>query len=364
MFRVLNQLPKSTSGIQPVAQHGYLVKEVHRNLTAVQSHYQSFTFTVNSDHLLYKLLAALPISFSESVQNYYDRLVDGTPELANRVKLTTERYSGQLFNSEFYPDLHECVIAHGESRLLTREFLSNWRMWSPVRIIDHPFTDLRYLPLHPKKASTGHGFATIYIDVPLLALQYRMWALAMSYVEDGQLRVKEPMMSFLASFPLVNALWSHNDVVFRNNCFGADVTQRLMSSPNNVTNQDNLLLQVAVTTRATLLKRQRTYGDMLRQTLAFNVDQFNATRLPFIGDMRQTRWARDIGCLRLWRQLIETAEVSESLSRNGQENNDLRRAMERTLNEGTWTAAPLPSDLRKFFINDVTQLLDLLNKAI
>lgn len=104
MFRVLNNLPRTSSGVQPVPQKDYLIREVQRNLQTIQNHYQGFTFAVQSDHILALLLAQLPMRYDISVQTYYDMILDLTPELGNRVKLTTSRYAGKLFDGAFYQD--------------------------------------------------------------------------------------------------------------------------------------------------------------------------------------------------------------------------------------------------------------------
>src|SRR5699024_11678451 len=76
MFRVLNNLPRTSSGVQPVPQKDYLIREVQRNLQTIQNHYQGFTFAVQSDHILALLLAQLPMRYDISVQTYYDMILE------------------------------------------------------------------------------------------------------------------------------------------------------------------------------------------------------------------------------------------------------------------------------------------------
>lgn len=360
MFRVLNNLPRTSSGVQPVPQKDYLIREVQRNLQTIRNHYQGFTFAVQSDHILALLLAQLPMRYDISVQTYYDMILDLTPELGNRVKLITSRYAGKLFDGAFYPGLHEAIIATGESRLISRDVLDNWRNWSPVRIVTHPYANLRYIPLHRKPVEEGRGFAVIMVDVPLLALQYRMWSLVMGHNVDGKWVVKEPVTSFLASFPLVNALYSHNDVVIRNRCLWVSPAKNPLKSPIYVNDLDNVFSQVVLSVQHHLLRRRRSYTDMLKQIPSLYGDQYQATRMGYTVDLRQTRWARDLGCLSLWQQLVTLQNVSESVGFSSQADNDLYRAADRSLKEGNWESSPLPGDLRREVIAQVADLLKIL----
>ena len=77
-------------------------------------------------------------------------------------------------------------------------------------------------------------------------------------------------------------------------------------------------------------------------------------------DLRQTRWARDLGCLSLWQQLVTLQNVSESVGFSSQIDNDLYRAADRSLKEGNWESSPLPGDLRREVIAQVADLLKIL----
>lgn len=359
MYRVLMNLPSLSSGVQQIPQRDYLIRELKNNLNEVQKRYQRFTYTVPSTHLLYLLLAQLPIRFDTSVQRYYDSIVDITSSSASRVGLTTDAFAGKLHDGAFYPNCQEMVIAHGQSRLLTQSAIGNWRFWSPVRIHSHPFSSLRYHPLHAKSVETGGGIACIGIDVPLLAVQYRLWALAMGYVEDGKIRIKEPIQSFLASFPLVNALWSHNDVVLRNRCLVGDITRITYHGEISLPKLDSTIAQVSATVQERLAKQARSYTDILKQVPSLEGDQFDATREEWHVALRQTRWAYDLGCLDLWLQLTGIAKrfKDEGKDFNSQVNGDLYRACERSINEGNWNSAPLGSGFRTSVVTDVRQVM-------
>lgn len=114
-----------------------------------------------------------------------------------------------------YPSNTIEYLVMDDSIPMGNEVKLKWKTLEPIRVLDHPYSDLDLSIPNGKfvgKQTNGQR-AYICINIPVLVLQYRLWQ---KYeAERGGLEPDSPSI-FLARYPLVNIINSHMDVVIRN----------------------------------------------------------------------------------------------------------------------------------------------------
>lgn len=207
-IQVAKTLPKNQNW-------NYAKAGLKRNLQTVIDYYQSRGFAVKGNHFLVKLINSIGVEHSLNIERYYDIVNAKTNKLGMHFKMTSSVYSGQLFDGVFYgPGTKEIIIADDEY-ISPYEIQSNWKNIQSVKVLDHPRSDL-YLNLPNGKVSgTETGTATIVINIPALALQYRQFAIEQARrMQHGE--NPATVAFFIYRYVLPNMLYTHLDVALFN----------------------------------------------------------------------------------------------------------------------------------------------------
>ena len=174
--------------------------------------------TLNAAHPLIRLLQSVNVSLALEPEYYVDRVTDITFNLARVLGYTSPVSVGHVFSpSMFYgTGVSDLILATDEPFDLTN-IEQTWPSLRPIRVIAHPLTDLRLHVPDGKFTAEQPGVAVIAINIPMLALQYRMWR----KWERGSLAAESPMTvaQFLMGYPLPSMLYSHLDVAIFNRIF-------------------------------------------------------------------------------------------------------------------------------------------------
>jgi hypothetical protein len=170
--------------------------------------------SVESNHLLAKIINALNISFDGNLDRYRLEVERHMQRIVGSFNLTSGNYRGRPFSpGVFYgEEATEIILATDEDFSLS-EADQDWKYWSPVRVISHYRSDLGLESLDGKSKSEETGLAVIALNIPMLACQYQMWKAQVKADSAGS---TPTVAQFLMAYPLTNALYSHLDVAIFN----------------------------------------------------------------------------------------------------------------------------------------------------
>ncbi len=225
MYELLAPPTNNSAGGLAIPQWRRVQEGLQRNIVRVQDYYRNNPRSLAGGHFLTKLLRSLNISHQLDDETFVWKVSDWADDLSMTMKMTSSIFRGKLFRpGVFYgPDVGEAIVASIEP-FDVDVAVKNWQAIEPIRVLTHPFCDFDLaLPLGQSRSSGG-GLAVIVIDIPKLALQYKVWRRWERSVNHDS---PQSYMQFLRALPIPNMLTSHTNVAILNrimNCFfGGDV---------------------------------------------------------------------------------------------------------------------------------------------
>jgi len=212
MYSLFQNYDQKEYGIVRLTEWKYMHDCLRRNLVAILEYYQNTSVSVASDHLLVQLLQSIAIPHSLSIERYYANIAPLALTLAFPFHLTSPISTGRPFNGVFYGKGNREVIIAVDEYFDPVIADKNWRALTPVKVLRHPFTDLRLNIPDGTVKSQEQGIVVITINIPMLAVQYRAFRREeMLRVESGVVDAERNIMQFVMMYPLSNLLMTHLD---------------------------------------------------------------------------------------------------------------------------------------------------------
>jgi hypothetical protein len=283
---------------------------------------------IDSRHPLVNVLNSINVPFSLDNRVYNDRVVDLTMNLCRIFGYTSAVSRGTVhYPSMFYGDgVYDAVLfILGEWDLDT--FVKNWRNYSPIRVLRHPRNDLGLYPLNGNFPSGDEGFCVVSIDLPMLALQYKLWYEEEGLKKDGE---EESIPTFLSRYPLTNMQVSHLDVAIFNRLAtlaqgkrGNDPAHSTPFWQLDLSRQvDDILLKEL----ASLADRKLTFDDQLIQLPAISQsNMFEVFETPMTGFWtKQVTWVYSLYLIPVLQFLVQQ-NAKNANPRNTEYLKDIRR---------------------------------------
>lgn len=206
------------------------------NLLKTKIHYRRSVYTVPSDHFLVQVLQHLTLGNENDEQLYYRITTQGS-RLAGPLHFNTETIlSGPLSKPWFFKSpVKTFILENSFDKLPDLDYSKVWTDLQPIRAISHPSTDLNFNVLEGKEKRELKGNAFFYLDIGILAIQYKYW---LNSVKDYIARPS--IQQFVFQYPLVNLLESQFDVAFFNriNAISKDIPIPRTESQNGLALKD------------------------------------------------------------------------------------------------------------------------------
>lgn len=211
MITVFEQIANYNVRDMTPGQIQMLRVQADTNLTRITEHYRRSVYAVNSDNILVQVLQHLPLRPDLNDSRYYDFVTQQSKLLYTALNLNSETVlNGPLPTHHFYgPGITEFIIVRSIDTPINFDASKYWESLVPVKVISHPFTDLNYNARANYKTANANGVAALFLDIGLLAIQYRHWL-------QAKLGIEKTIMQFVFQYPLVNMIPSDIDVSFFN----------------------------------------------------------------------------------------------------------------------------------------------------
>ncbi len=315
MLSLFNENFFHRARIYNIPNEAVLKKRYVEEYNKLHSYLLSRKFILPNDHILVKLIKSVNVSFKRDLYDYVETVYDVVPDLEAMLKLTSPlnfylpNYKSNFYNSK----CTEVLISVREDfdiALATK----HWKNLEPLKVISHPFSDLSYTPLVGKYVSSNaHGMVYIFIDIPKLMFQYRMW------IRDQLLNKKpvEEVGKFLIDYPLFNMMKSHTDVALFNRIH--NLLRNIPSDPYNpkisLATLDNTKYADATANVfvSQIIKSPIRFDEIIQNMpTVFNDDFINVIKLPDIAKTRQVKTILVGARLKLFEFLLEVNALQKT----------------------------------------------------
>lgn len=235
----------------------YYAREIHK----IQRYFELNPHAVTSQHFLVRLITHLLGSYNlQSPFDIYQGIDYKVEDLGMALQLTSNIYRGEVKKGFFYgKDSEEAILIYNKPYLDYHN--SDWRQWDPIRIVSHASTDILINPIKPMLDPFQRGLSFITIDAVQLTLQYYLWR--MEFKEDND----RSMMQFIATYPLVNMMYTHADVAVWNrfvySYVGLDIPKNKNRFPIAIADYSNAFDKGLMKIGDNLKKRNIKFEDIL-----------------------------------------------------------------------------------------------------
>lgn len=175
-----------TSGITTSRDIDYLRRLYVFNKDAIGAYYQERNFSVKNTNILSRLVEHFPIYLGRDVYQFLDATDERLTYLGKSFRFTSALEKGVMHPPYFFGNEGEEVIIAGTENFDAIAHSVKWKTADCVRILNHPRNDSRsLLPLGYDDGGRG-GRASVYIDLPKLAVKYREFMRANASAAEGE----------------------------------------------------------------------------------------------------------------------------------------------------------------------------------
>lgn len=293
----------------------YLKRIYIQEIEKIVQYYNTRVFSVKSEHLLAKIINSTSSSSQYALDRYMQVIYARSPMSARHFRLTSEVSYGNFHEGVFYgPNVKE-IIFYAEDYFNPYEYVNNWQVLRPIKVLGHPISDLSLMLPNGNKNSTAQGMAFISVDIPMLMFQYRQFELQQyqRYLKDdeGFLGIQH----FIHMYVLPNMMYSHLDMVILNRLMNiynsAPMSESLSSHPFRVImNKEKLDKELSSVLSLNKNKKLLYEGFLKAIPAVFSQDGQEALLMPDLVHTRQVWWALLLARLPIMEFLIDYGGVS------------------------------------------------------
>lgn len=312
-------------------------KLCEQNLRDIADYYSSHKTFVPNEHLLVKLLLSLITSLDRSPQEYVTAVADSLPRTCSHFRLCSPTSYGVIHEKGTFYNLETPEIIISDERMFdVTKAAANWRNLRPIRVLHHPFTDMSIQRLNGKYKTDELGYVVVSINIPMLALQYKMWT-------DEERMMAEDSPSnrthhFVSMYPITNMMYSHLDwcIVNRLNAtyFGDSKASFIRAHSFNVLDVTARIDDILDKELALLMRRPMTFDHMAESiSLVTSPSLRILSRAPHGAPTRQFRWGLILSRISTIRLLVQICKETGATSINRLYLNRLRRQISAILDD-------------------------------
>lgn len=273
----------------------YQVRRLYAvNAAKLTEYHRTKRFYLDERNIIKRLLKTLDVSGDRNLQSYVDSARESVGHLSRLFGLSSSTNTGRATTDSNFLNkkVSEIIILHGE-HFDVETASQNWKELEPVKFLDHPHTDLSYGLPAGQYLSNESGAAIISINLPMLAMQYRLWA-QQELLHTDPLKIS----TFVTGYPLNNAMRSHMDIAIFNRLMN------YMNDSSNLNKPKNKATSIAMpdltpsvdailAAYANAIRRKRmAFHEILHTIPTLTTDNFSyRAKLPEMPITDQAAWA-------------------------------------------------------------------------
>jgi len=316
-------------GIVSVPDWNYLKAGFQASLGMAVSFYRTYSGRVDGSHFLIKLIYGVGVPRALPIDRFYAMASSKALGVAMANKMTSSISRGEIFNGVFYgKGVKEVLIGHDEE-FDYDEAVANWQTLCPIRVLQHPKSDLGLNIPDGTGDGLEEGMAVIAINIPMLAIQYRQWSEIETARAESVGDSPKSITHFIYSYPLTNMLYSHLDTALFNRLYNL-LNGIPLASVNKkhsffLTDYSNKLNVVQKKQLEILANSQRKFNGVLQTIPMVSCDTLaDLAVLPDVALTRQVIWALALSRLEMLSFLFKSSRMNPRV-RNAAEVNRIVR---------------------------------------
>lgn len=219
-----------------------LATQVYRQLdieiNRVKDRIDASRFRVDNSHLLLNLLLTINANPERDTLSFLDRVIAQEVSVAGKFGLATETKSAKLLHGVFFNSQADEIIYLSDDYVDLDWAIANWKKLTPVRVQQHPFTDLSFDINDGDYTNVmNEGLCVTSVNLQLLAIQFQQWYKHERLLPNGSSRL---VHEFIYQYPLKNMLRRTVSLTMQNRLFN-------IAAGSHLDNVDFIKIGIAAT---------------------------------------------------------------------------------------------------------------------
>lgn len=326
MIPLFSYMPETLAPVSLPPRWPYLRQGLVNNLERVKTYCRLYPQAVPGEHFLVKLLAAVTTPIELSLEHFYDQVDGLAKNVSMALQMTGSHYRGKVHDGIFYG------AGCAEVLLLDEEYFDyywvhdHWQDACPIKVIQHPKSDLRMLVANGKSYSEEKGLVVVTINIAMLAVMYRAFLL-----QRQRRAVPHSPYQFIGGFVLPNMLATHLDIALMNRYrlhaaglrVPAGSRAQPYAGPNRrhsfqMLNYDSFAKECVEWVIDNVKRKHLNFYQTLRNLPAFSQpDMAEALKMPSIYPTTQVDWALQASRLQAVRFLLDVCAPTAQATDRG-----------------------------------------------
>jgi len=364
MYDIFNAIRPGTRPVAIDPNWNYVKEGLLRDLQKVLDYHHTRPTAVKSDHILVRLLQTIPVSKTLDNYTYYQHVSYIADELSQAFRFTSSVGEGKTFDGTFYGQ-GSCEL------LISTEFdddverqAKKWEDIQAVKVLRHDLTDLSFTLPDGNYDSPENNMAVIGINIPLLALQYKMFRENEDVLNPSDDSERSVMM-FVRMYAITNMMPSHLDQVIINRFLSRAKGWSVSDMPNK---HSFHLVQYEKRVEETINEMFPSLYDVNKDfyTLMDTIptpasgNMTNFSLMPNNVPTMQIKWALSIARIPELELLVRLAGQNGN-AKNGTEMNAVKRSINWMENNGHLRGV-LPHHMYMYVRQELDVITDVIDK--
>lgn len=305
-----NQYSGHTSVVKPPGFD--LIKRTYqREIDKIIDYFNNRVFAVKGDHLLCRLLMIASVPVQYDIDQFMEIVYARSPFIAKHFRLTTDRECGLFHDGIFYGPGNQELIFSNEDYFNPYDAIANWKNLRPIKVLSHQISDLALMLPNGYANSTGQGFCSISINLPMLICMYRGFLMEQTakITGDGESTSLLGVTHFVHMYVLPGMLESHIDIVLLNrlnNLFkNQEMSLPLRKHVFNVIDYGVRIDEILKDVIGRLTDKRATYFSYLQNIPSiYHESMLESLVMPDFPHTRQVWWALNLSRFEVMNFLI------------------------------------------------------------
>lgn len=287
-------------------------KDLHiLNTNKIVSYYQQYPMSINSSHVLVRLIYAMNISKSLPIERFFDYCKVRTYSTAQTLGFTSPISRGKIWDGDFYGNGSKEIIIANDDWFDLSTSQNDWKKYRSVTVLHHSKSDLNHNIPDGRFTSSEQGLAVITINIPMLMVQYYYFTKEQDIAERSG-GARKSIMQFIYMYALTNMMYSHVNYALFNRMYkkslslpvGFSFYKHSFGLANSVDLTDKTLISVDAFLKAN--SNLKMYQKFINIPSVFSDSFADDLTLPTVAPTMQIYWALILTRLRALSYILNT----------------------------------------------------------
>lgn len=174
----LQQTYQHQPGIKYYSRFDYIKKRYKEEITKIIEYHGNRVRAVNNSHLLVRLIKLLsPFKFNMDFFDYFKYVDSNAKYYTKQLGIVSNINNGLVLENIFYKNNSYEVLLYSNRTFDIFDMEYNWDNYFPIRVIYTSEREYDFHLLDGSKMKLEPDLTVLEINIPMLMLQYKQWAL-------------------------------------------------------------------------------------------------------------------------------------------------------------------------------------------